>query len=465
MITRAPLRYATIFMIMLLGGLFFGNMILIYSALLVVVYLYLGFTIRHPSVVSISRLHRDAQLEVDDQFTFKYHVKVQDGIGLITIGCDVPKHFKLVEGNNFATLWKNPRPLETDICFTVQCEKRGNHRAMGAQWETRHPIELMGTNQGRIDDPTVITVYPKHYHIRRIRDRKIYSKMPIPTEAMIQTGVPTTSFKEIREYQIGDPFKSINWKATARRAHHQNQPPMVNEYEKEGRKTVWIFMNTASRMQIGTSVRNCFEYAIQSVLELSDFYINRNCLLGLALFNDDYPPGSIGFLSKKGRVLQGLTEESVDEVRDTSMYKEVRSILPPDSGTQQFIRLKNLTMQITPSVLLPSISEVLEQARSYVQGSSPLFIIITIVDETHQQELLDGILEMNRLSARRVGRSPILIVHLIGYELVGAPLQASRLRFLEDRTKLNRLMDSAAIIQWNPERGLLSDAIISQRNR
>ena len=461
MLTGTPIKYATVFVALLLGGLFMGNMVLLYSSVLVLVYLVHGFGINQPEMVNITRLHDDAEVEVDDLFTFRYQIKVDAGVGLIIVGFDVPKHFKLVEGNNLVTIWKKKQPLDIERWFTVRCEKRGTHRTSGAEWETRHPLGFITANLGRVEAPTTITVYPKHYQIRRIRDRKIYSSIPIPTEAIIQTGVPTTNFKDIREYQLGDPFKTINWKATARKTYHQYQPPMVNEYEKEGRKTVWIFMNTASRMQMGTSIRNCFEYAVQAAIELADFYINQNCLLGFSLYNDDYPTGSIGFLRRGGHMF--LSQAT--EVGAAQRYIEVKSLLPPDSGTQQFLRLRRMMMQTTPSSLLPSLPEAIQQARTYTRGSAPLFFIITAIDRDHLTGLTEGLTEINEHTRLRAPQPQAIVVHLLGYELVNTSTQASRLRFIEDTPIINSVRDSAFVVQWNPGRELLSEAVIAQVNR
>jgi len=462
MLTSVPLRYAVVFAFLVITGAFMGDIVFLYSAALVLVYLYVNFDVTQPEGIKIVRLHHDAELDVDDLFTFQYRISVEKGVGFITVGFDVPEHFKLAEGNNLTILWKGKEPLEKTVRFTVRCEKRGTHRTSGANWETRHPLGFKSTRQGRVDAPTVITVYPKHYHIRRIRDRKIYSNMPVPTEALIQIGVPTTSFKDIREYQIGDPFRSINWKATARRTYHQYQPPMVNEYEKEGRKTVWIFMNTASRMLMGNSIHNCFEYAIQAVIELADFYLDRNCLLGFTAFNDDFPAGSIGFLYKGGRYfLPGVSGDTSEATR----YVEIKSFLPPDAGTQQSAKLRRMLNEITPSSLFPSLREAIKQARSQIRGSTPLFIILTTIDKQHSTELSEALKEINQGSSSRVSQPKGLLVHLMGYELLDAPIQASRLRYLEDIRQLNDYLESAELIKWNPVRGLLNEAMMAQVNK
>jgi len=448
MITKVPLQIATVCAAVILGGVFMGNMVMLYAGSLILVYLFTGFNLQQPKGVTVERLHHDTKLEVDDRYTFHYRITVKDGTGPVTIGVNLSNQLKLVEGNNFVTLWKNKAPLEEDIVFTVKCQKRGIYETGEAAWETRHPLGFTNTLQGTVNDPVTLMVYPKHHNIRRIRDKKIYSNMPVPTEALIQMGTPTTDFKDIREYQIGDPYRTINWKATARRAHHQFSP-MVNEYEKEGRKTIWIFMNTASRMQTGNTINNCFEYAIHAVLELSAFYLNRNCQLGFSLYNDDYPPGSIGFLHRN-------TQQEA-----TPRY-EYRGILPPETGTQQFIKIRERLMYLRPSSLFPSLSEALDQAQSYIKGAAPLIILITIVDQSHLETLRE---DLEKINIRESRRPPVLLVHIIGYELLNYPDQVSRLRYLDDVQLIEQANSIIPVVQWNPTRELLNEAIIAQVNK
>jgi len=58
-------------------------------------------------------------------------------------------------------------------------------------------------------------------------------------------GNDNQEFKELRLYSPGDPFKAINWKVTSRNLVRGSIWPVVNEFEKEGKKSVWIFLDTS----------------------------------------------------------------------------------------------------------------------------------------------------------------------------------------------------------------------------
>ena len=59
----------------------------------------------------------------------------------------------------------------------------------------------------------------------------------------------------------------------------------------------------------------------------------------------------------------------------------------------------------------------------------------------------------------------VLLVHIIGYELLVYPNQTSRLRYLEDIQLIEQVTNTIPVVQWNPTRELLNEAIIAQVNK
>ncbi len=59
-------------------------------------------------------------------------------------------------------------------------------------------------------------------------------------------------FSELREYQVGDDLKDIDWRSTARtgRAH-------IRCYQAERERTLWLIVDQRARMQFGS--RQCFK--------------------------------------------------------------------------------------------------------------------------------------------------------------------------------------------------------------
>ena len=91
---------------------------------------------------------------------------------------------------------------------------------------------------------------------------------------LAHTGASTDEFKEIRQYQPGDSFKRINWKASARMATLGNLP-LVNELEPETRRAVWIFLDVANHMDVGVPLANPLESTVEAAGTLAQYYLSR----------------------------------------------------------------------------------------------------------------------------------------------------------------------------------------------
>src|SRR5437667_141815 len=85
--------------------------------------------------------------------------------------------------------------------------------------------------------PLHLEVTPRVLPVKRIRSLLGYARAMFPESDLARTGTPTTEFRELRDYVRGDPPRSINWKATARRQAgiplgqgHGRALPLVHEY-------------------------------------------------------------------------------------------------------------------------------------------------------------------------------------------------------------------------------------------
>ena len=65
-------------------------------------------------------------------------------------------------------------------------------------------------------------------------------------------------FSEVREYQIGDDIRNIDWNVTARMGH-----PFVKVFEEELEMTVMLLVDVSSSGSFGTYERMKGEFAIE----------------------------------------------------------------------------------------------------------------------------------------------------------------------------------------------------------
>jgi uncharacterized protein (DUF58 family) len=234
----------------------------------------------------------------------------------------------------------------------------------------------------------------------------------------------STDFKEIRSYVYGDPFKSINWKASARFSSRGTFSPLVNEYEREGRHSLWIFLDAHPEMNVGTSVENIFEYATQATLITAFYFLKRGYRLGMYVYND---------LGK-------------------TFY--------PDAGKKPFIKISTEMLEVNPTGIRfrvyweEGLTKALEKNRKHILSLSPFIIIITHVTPDRSDELLSGLEMILKFRKRKEGIKS-LIVNVLPYSFIPKvnELEVFTARILETRDKMiaqNAESLGAKVMNWDP---------------
>jgi uncharacterized protein (DUF58 family) len=88
-------------------------------------------------------------------------------------------------------------------------------------------------------------------------------------------------FSEVREYQIGDDIRTIDWNVTARYGH-----PFVKIFEEERELTVMLMVDASSSGEFGTFEQMKGEIAIEICALLAFSAIKNNDKVGLIIFTD-----------------------------------------------------------------------------------------------------------------------------------------------------------------------------------
>jgi len=87
-------------------------------------------------------------------------------------------------------------------------------------------------------------------------------------------------FEKIREYVNGDEYRSINWKATGRRA-----ALMVNQYQDEKSQQIFSIIDVSRVMQLPFNGLSLLDYAINTTLVISNIALRKQDKAGLIYFS------------------------------------------------------------------------------------------------------------------------------------------------------------------------------------
>ena len=88
-------------------------------------------------------------------------------------------------------------------------------------------------------------------------------------------------FEQIKNYVRGDDYRSINWKATSRKADL-----MVNQYEDERAQQVYSVLDNSRSMRMPFDDLSLLDYAINTTLVLSNIALHKQDKAGLITFSD-----------------------------------------------------------------------------------------------------------------------------------------------------------------------------------
>jgi uncharacterized protein (DUF58 family) len=88
-------------------------------------------------------------------------------------------------------------------------------------------------------------------------------------------------FEQIKNYVQGDDYRSINWKASGRRA-----ALMVNQYEDERSQQVYCIVDKSRAMKMPFEGLSLMDYAINTALAISNIILKKQDKAGLLTFSD-----------------------------------------------------------------------------------------------------------------------------------------------------------------------------------
>ncbi len=125
-----------------------------------------------------------------------------------------------------------------------------------------------------------VAVYPSYLQMRRFELLAFSQRLNELGVKKIRKLGHNMEFEQIRQYVIGDDFRSVNWKATAR----ANQL-MVNQFRDEKAQQIYSIIDKGRLMQMPFEGMTLLDYAINASLVISNVAIQKSDKAGLMTFN------------------------------------------------------------------------------------------------------------------------------------------------------------------------------------
>lgn len=179
--------------------------------------------------------------------------------------------------------------VPVELVYHVNPPRRGDYKFGDLNLRWWGVLGLM-IRQARFPASEPVKVYPNLLDIRKyeLQARKgMLQEIGLRQARMLGSG---TEFERLREYQLDDEFRKIDWKATARRGK-----PVTREFETEKSQTIMCLLDTGRLMRapvddttnLSGHALAKIDYSVNAVLMLSYVAGLRGDRVGLLAFADE----------------------------------------------------------------------------------------------------------------------------------------------------------------------------------
>ncbi|HQU72249.1 MAG TPA: DUF58 domain-containing protein, partial [Calditrichia bacterium] len=190
---------------------------------------------------------------------------------------ELPVQFQV---RDFSRTFSLPPGSGKTISYTLRPTERGVYRFGAIHSYASGPIGLL---QRRFSSPAgqTVKVYPSYIQMRRYELLAISNRLSEAGIKRIRRLGHTMEFDQIREYVRGDDYRTINWKATARR-----HALMVNHYQDERSQQVYAAINMGRVMKMPFAGLTLLDYAINASLVISNIALLKQDKAGIITFSN-----------------------------------------------------------------------------------------------------------------------------------------------------------------------------------
>jgi uncharacterized protein (DUF58 family) len=153
----------------------------------------------------------------------------------------------------------------------------------------------------RFQDPAIVPVYPSYQQMRKYQLLAINDRLSEAGIKKIRRIGHSLEFEQIKEYVHGDDYRTVNWKATARRGQL-----MVNHFVDEKSQQIYCVIDKGRLMKMPFEGMSLLDYAINASLVLTNVALFRQDRAGLVTFSEQ--PGDLLVADKKATQMQAALQ-------------------------------------------------------------------------------------------------------------------------------------------------------------
>lgn len=230
----------------------------------------------------------ELRIHLNNYYPFKARVEVID---------EIPHQFQRRDLNFILVMMPGEQKI---IQYHLRPVKRGEYSFGAVNVFVSTPLGCV-SRRFKFSADAVVPVYPSYIQMRK------YELLAISNH-LVESGIKkirrighNMEFELIKDYVMGDDYRTINWKATARKSHL-----MVNHFQDERSQQVYCIIDKGRVMQMPFHGMSLLDYAINSTLVLANIAIKKSDKAGLLTFQDKI--GTLVSASKQSGQMSRIME-------------------------------------------------------------------------------------------------------------------------------------------------------------
>ncbi|HEX5653504.1 MAG TPA: DUF58 domain-containing protein [Chitinophagaceae bacterium] len=174
-----------------------------------------------------------------------------------------------------------PTNGEEVISYSLRPVTRGEYTFYNINVYVHGPLQLVKRRYIFPAQKTV-KVYPSYVQMRRYHLLAVSNRLQEVGVKRIRKIGHSMEFEQIKEYVRGDDYRTINWKATARK-----DSLMVNNYTDERSQQIYCLVNKGRVMKMPFDGMTLLDYAVNASLVLSNVALVKQDKAGLITFAEN----------------------------------------------------------------------------------------------------------------------------------------------------------------------------------
>ena len=212
----------------------------------------------------------DVRLVIENFYPFSVRMSVIDEIPVVFQRRDILFKIKIKSGQTQVVRYK------------LRPTKRGEY---GFGHILLYTTTIMGliSRRTKCAMPVKVAVYPSYIMLHQYEFLAFHHNLQELGIKKIRRIGHNTEFESVKEYVKGDDYRSINWKASARRHF-----PMINVYQDERSRQIYNIIDKGRIMQNAFRGLTLLDYAVNASLVLSFIAIRKDDKAGLATFAEAF---------------------------------------------------------------------------------------------------------------------------------------------------------------------------------